>query len=72
MKGYELGRENGKTGAGRYGSVVCAVSMSDKSCSDYVKLDLKHRKIRVNAISPGPTAHRALIVYSRMDKILKR
>lgn len=37
LKGYKLGREDGKTGAGGYGSVVCAVSMSNKSCSDYVK-----------------------------------
>jgi len=32
MKGYNLGREDGKTGSGGYGSVMCSVS--NKSCSD--------------------------------------
>jgi hypothetical protein len=37
MKGYKLGREDGKSGSGGYGSIECSVSMSNKSCSDYVK-----------------------------------
>ena len=37
LKGYKLGRENGKTGSSGYGSLECSVSMSNKSCSDYVK-----------------------------------
>lgn len=37
MKGYKLGRDDGKTGDGRYGSIVCSVLMSNKSYSDYVK-----------------------------------
>jgi hypothetical protein len=37
MKGYKLGMEDGKTGGGEYGSIECSVSMSNKSCSDYVK-----------------------------------
>jgi hypothetical protein len=36
MKGYKLITEDGKTGAGGYGRVMCSVSMSNKSCSDYV------------------------------------
>ncbi len=36
MKGYKLGRKDGKTGGGGYGSLECSVSMSNKSCSDYV------------------------------------
>jgi hypothetical protein len=31
LKGYKLGKQDGKTGAGGYGSVVCTVSMSNKS-----------------------------------------
>ena len=37
LKGYKLGKEDGKSGGGGYGSIVCSVSMSNKSCSDYVK-----------------------------------
>ena len=37
LKGYELGKEDGKSGGGGYGSIECSVSMSNKSCSDYVK-----------------------------------
>jgi hypothetical protein len=36
MKGYKHDRDDGKTG-GRYGRIECSVSMSNKSCSDYVK-----------------------------------
>jgi hypothetical protein len=34
----KLGKEDGKTGGGGYGSIVCSVSMSNKSCSEYVKV----------------------------------
>ena len=34
---HKLGKEDGKTGGGGYGSIECSVSMSNKSCSDYVK-----------------------------------
>jgi hypothetical protein len=37
MKGYKLGKEDGKTGAGGYNSIQRSVSMSNKSCSDYMK-----------------------------------
>jgi hypothetical protein len=37
LKGYKLGKEDGKTGGSGYGSIECSVSMSNKSCSDYVK-----------------------------------
>jgi hypothetical protein len=37
MIGYKLGREDGKMGSAGYGSVMCSVSISNKSCSDYVK-----------------------------------
>lgn len=33
MKGYKLGREDGKSGGCGYGSIECSVSMSSKSCS---------------------------------------
>jgi hypothetical protein len=36
-KGYKLGKEDGKSGGGGYGSIECSVSMSNKSCSDYGK-----------------------------------
>ena len=29
MKGHKIGREDGKTGAGGYGSIMCSVSMSN-------------------------------------------
>jgi hypothetical protein len=37
MKGYKLGRQDGKSGGGGYGSIEYSVSMSNKLCSNYVK-----------------------------------
>jgi NAD(P)-dependent dehydrogenase (short-subunit alcohol dehydrogenase family) len=48
-------------------SVYNATKPAIRSFARSWTVDLKHRKIRVNAISPGPTDTPGLSLYSKMD-----